>query len=135
MKAQWVDGDGKILLSDNTGSGTVAHRPIRFQCVGFWTSAELHIMFNHTYTRFLLVLDMLERKYWVWLCLYVRLWPIIYTNPAVKLTWMKRNLPGCHAVPQSQFPKFRRIIMSSSVRYYKSSIFRNVTNYDPNDTA
>ena len=82
MTAQWVDGDGKILLSDNTGSRAVALRPIGFQCIGVWTSDELHFMFDHTYTRFLLALDMLERKCWVYrgLCLYVRLWPIIRIN-------------------------------------------------------
>ena len=50
-------------------------RPIRFQCVGVWISSAHHFMFDHTYTRFLLALYVLERKYWVYrgLCLYVRL--------------------------------------------------------------
>jgi len=34
MKAQWDEGDGRILLGDNTGGGAAMLWPIMFQCVG-----------------------------------------------------------------------------------------------------
>jgi len=38
MKAQWDEGDGRILLGDNIGCVAVLLRPIRFRCAGVWTS-------------------------------------------------------------------------------------------------
>ena len=34
MRAQWEGGDGRILLGDDTGGGTVVLRPIMFRCAG-----------------------------------------------------------------------------------------------------
>jgi hypothetical protein len=35
MKAQWDEGDGRILLGDNTSRGAVMLLTIRFRCVEF----------------------------------------------------------------------------------------------------
>jgi hypothetical protein len=44
IKAQRNQGDGRILLGDNTGCGAVMLRPIRFQCVGIWNSTGLPLL-------------------------------------------------------------------------------------------
>jgi len=41
IKAQGNEGERRILLGDNTGSGAVVLRPIGFQCDGIWLSTEL----------------------------------------------------------------------------------------------
>ena len=46
MKTQCQEGDGRILLGDNTGGGVVMLRPTRFQCVGVWRSTGLLCLFD-----------------------------------------------------------------------------------------
>jgi hypothetical protein len=41
MKTQCDEGDGKILLGDNTGGGAVMLLTIRFRYVGVWISTVL----------------------------------------------------------------------------------------------
>ena len=41
MKAQWEEGDGRILLNDDTGGGMAMLRPTRFLCAGFGIQDEL----------------------------------------------------------------------------------------------
>jgi hypothetical protein len=41
IKEQLDEGDGRILLGDNTGGGTVMLRPITFQRVEVWAPTRL----------------------------------------------------------------------------------------------
>jgi len=46
LKAKSDEGDGRILLGDNTDGGTVTLRPVRFHCVG-----SLDFSWNLSYIR------------------------------------------------------------------------------------
>jgi hypothetical protein len=50
MKAQREEGDGRLLLGDDTGGGTVMLRPTRFQRVGFWIQDELPYLYACIYS-------------------------------------------------------------------------------------
>ena len=66
LKAKSDEGGGRILLGDNTDGGTVTLRPVRFQSVGVWISAEIsriYIAFNYTCTQFGLAPDLPECYY------------------------------------------------------------------------
>jgi len=45
MKVQRDEGDGRILLGDNTGGGTVRLWPIKLRCVGVWISTILSYIY------------------------------------------------------------------------------------------
>jgi hypothetical protein len=49
LKAQRDEGGGRILLGNNTGSGTVVLRPIIFQYAWVWISAGQPFMYLHVY--------------------------------------------------------------------------------------
>jgi hypothetical protein len=49
LKAQRDEGGGRILLGDNTGSGTVVLRPIILQYARVWISAGQPFMYLHVY--------------------------------------------------------------------------------------
>jgi hypothetical protein len=68
MKAHWDEGGRRILLGDNTGSGAVMLRPVRFQCVGVCISTRLSLYtftVDHMYTQFRLSPDLPESDYYV----------------------------------------------------------------------
>jgi hypothetical protein len=46
QNAQLNEGDGRIVVGDNTGIETIILRPIRFQCVRVCSATGLH----HTHT-------------------------------------------------------------------------------------
>ena len=46
IKAQLEEGDGRILLGDNTGDGAVVLLPIRFQCAGVWITSGLTCVYK-----------------------------------------------------------------------------------------
>jgi hypothetical protein len=46
MKGEWDEGDGRILLGDNTGDGAAMMQPIKLQRVGVWISNELLFIYN-----------------------------------------------------------------------------------------
>ena len=48
MKVQCDEADGRILLGDNTCSGTFKLLPIMFQCFGVRISTGLSFIYNHT---------------------------------------------------------------------------------------
>jgi len=43
------EGDGRILLDDNTGGGTFVLRQITFQCADVWISTGLLGMYAYSY--------------------------------------------------------------------------------------
>jgi len=45
LKAQWHEGDGRVLLGDNTGGGAVMLLRNRFRCAGVRISAGLLCMY------------------------------------------------------------------------------------------
>jgi hypothetical protein len=48
IKTQWGEGDGRILLGDNTGGGVVMLRSIRFQCDRVCISTRLPSVYEYT---------------------------------------------------------------------------------------
>ena len=73
MKAQWNEGDERMLLGDNESGGAVMTRTIRLLCAVFWSSTRLS--FIHIYN-----------------------WPHVYSVPACANFYLHqtfRNVKNC----------------------------------------